>query len=852
MIKIISKFSISYIRKNKKQSLLSFLCILLCVASMLTTALITSSYIKSYSENNRTENGTQHGVIKDVSLDEIKKIKEDPRMDAAGVVTLYANSPVKGNLFDEHVLLGTMDQTAQKLSKVKLLNGRLPTSPNEIVLEKHMFSILNLKEAIGGNLTLTLHPINGGEEFEKAYTVVGILSNYSKKQGGTKDNKKLREHLPNAIVAPSPADDEMSPVNQALVQVSSGYDYKKVIEEVSSGHGVYLNAAVYDHVVSNFLSNDANMNFMLVTIVLSVLFIGLFAIYSDVSLSKLKMQTCLRKLKYAGASCNQILQFLCLRALYLFGAAVIAGFLIGLFVSFAVSKLVLDKIIPYFELRADPLVLLSVALISLAAVLLFQIISSVDFVYKKPGQGKNKSIVQQKDIHIKLKKPMALWGVKSFLINLPSTSSIIVSFAICFTAICSVLFIANVNVAQLQDTVASDYRIDNYNWRYMSSGINLYPDLFAGMEEKEWKEIEKIEEVRHCYPIKRLMVKYKIDLTKENFPKLHFYNEEQYPEPDHIKQNSYERNEMRKHGLGEGYTPQDIILSGVDDSVLDSLKKYVVQGEINLQSLKSGKEVLLVAGAENPAPPIGLNETMNLSLLTLKNKNDVSKGINAKEFRVKVGAVIDIKDKNPFLSDVCSGQFIFSNDAFSQLSIPIRTNFLHISLKDPQKYEETETILAKLKDVYPNMFLTSKRAEVESQRLYVQTIKTICYSLTLILLLFSFINLWNLIHTKIAQQTQVWGALRAIGVEKKDAYHYQVTELIMICASGFLISLPISAAISFLIGRNMELANWGSYIPVLPAVALLLFLCAFISLLCLPPIAKIFQRDIVRLIHPSN
>ena len=849
----IFKYTYKNIANNKKRTALSILCVVLCISSIVTVGLISVSYASSYSENQENEHGIQQALIKDVDLNNIEKIKEDGRIEKVGTVNLIAASPIKDNIFNEHVIVGSMDKVAKEQTRIRLLKGRYPEKDNEITVERSLLSLLKMQEQTGQKIKLNLSSIDDSENVgTKEFTIVGIINNYSEMQADVGTKSEISSKLPNALTvgANGVLLKTEKPTIDVLINVKHGQDYKKVSKSYGSVGDIVLNTSVYDNKVSGFLTNDSNMNTILAAVFASVLFIGLFSVYSNISINKLNMSDNIVKLKVAGTSNGQILKFAVYKSALIYLFSVPIGLLLGTVLSYVVSKAVLTNLVQYFKLGYNFSIYIIALILSLAAILIFNMVSVLGLLAKRPIQIKTKtSNIVKKDIKLKIKNPVRLWGVKSAVQNFSSTASVILSFAICFTAVFVILFVYKVNLSINQDNMCFDYRVDEYNGGYISQGVKIYQNVFEGISDKDLEGIGNINEIEKCSAVKRLNVKLKVKLNKENYNKLHYFESGTFSDPSSIKPNYYEQKDLKNYGYDENQTLVGMSLDGVDDSVLNSLKKYIVFGKIDNENLKTGKEIIIVYTNGEKVPPFKLNETLNLSMLTLRSPGDTKAGIWKKDFDVKVGAIIKLENRKSMLNNICEGMMIFNKKAFDELDLPVNNNSVFINLKEPDKYENTENMLSKLKDIYPNMFLSSKRAEAESSRKYVQTINTICCVLILTVLMFSLLNLWNIINTKVNEQSAVWGSLRAVGFRKRDAHGYQITELSVINIIGYLLSLPLSVLMAYLVGgQNVNYLTF-KFLPFGLSLIFLALSVAVSSLLCFSPISKVYKKNIVDLIY---
>lgn len=81
---------------------------------------------------------------------------------------------VMAKVQESEVHLGFYDETGAAILNRSLVEGRMPEQPGEIALEQSALELLRRSEGVGDALTLMVEPIDGVAE-ERTYTIVGIL-----------------------------------------------------------------------------------------------------------------------------------------------------------------------------------------------------------------------------------------------------------------------------------------------------------------------------------------------------------------------------------------------------------------------------------------------------------------------------------------------------------------------------------------------------------------------------------------------------------------------------------------------------------------------------------------------------
>ena len=109
-----------------------------------------------------------------------KVAEENPFLAQTGKISIYgAIAEISGN---RQMNIGTMDETAWKLGRLEMKEGRLPENEHEIVMEYSTLRSLGYEEMLGKEITLDITPVlsilEQGESKSYSYTLCGILKDY--------------------------------------------------------------------------------------------------------------------------------------------------------------------------------------------------------------------------------------------------------------------------------------------------------------------------------------------------------------------------------------------------------------------------------------------------------------------------------------------------------------------------------------------------------------------------------------------------------------------------------------------------------------------------------------------------
>lgn len=194
----VNTLALGNLKQRRKQYTIMIIGIILAMVFSSSIVLFMFSSIETSRQTNMHKYGMQSRAysIESLTENDLKKaIDED-------IITRYGYMHNIGYAYsDEDVkqlgaAVAWMDDTADDLYYLTLLEGRKPTAENEIAIEKNVLKKLGYKEStVGDKIKLKLDIANGaefGETVEKEYTIVGIYDDrHEYSSDGYKDNIDL-------------------------------------------------------------------------------------------------------------------------------------------------------------------------------------------------------------------------------------------------------------------------------------------------------------------------------------------------------------------------------------------------------------------------------------------------------------------------------------------------------------------------------------------------------------------------------------------------------------------------------------------------------------------------------------
>lgn len=141
------ELSIKRIRSQKKYSIL-IVSVLLLTCTLIQIGFQMSEGLKAaYIENRKAVYGEWEQVFVDMDESSVKVAEENPFLAQTGKISIYG--AIAGDYLENRQMnIGTMDETAWKLGRLEMKEGRLPENEHEIVMEYSTLRSLGYEEML--------------------------------------------------------------------------------------------------------------------------------------------------------------------------------------------------------------------------------------------------------------------------------------------------------------------------------------------------------------------------------------------------------------------------------------------------------------------------------------------------------------------------------------------------------------------------------------------------------------------------------------------------------------------------------------------------------------------------------
>lgn len=193
---LLKKLTIKNLKLNRKRTIVTIIGIMLSVALITAVATIYNSAIKSLIEFETYQKGNFHVAFYNVPVNEVKTLQNNRKISDVFLTQDigYAKLENSKNEYKPYAFVKAFTKSSLENLSVKLTEGRLPESENEIVIPTHLKTNGRVTLNVGDTITLNVgkrvsdgYELNQSNSFDKntseeiidtatkTYKIVGII-----------------------------------------------------------------------------------------------------------------------------------------------------------------------------------------------------------------------------------------------------------------------------------------------------------------------------------------------------------------------------------------------------------------------------------------------------------------------------------------------------------------------------------------------------------------------------------------------------------------------------------------------------------------------------------------------------
>ena len=869
---------------NKKRTIVTIIGIMLSVALITAVSSMYASGIKSLTNYEKRINGNYHVSISDVNKEELtriennRSIKEIYKVKELG----YAKIDSKNEYKPYARILGMNNDSMNNLS-INLIDGRLPSNSNEVLITTHLKTNGRLDYKIGDTIKLNVGNryydgsiLNGSQPFiedEKLidtkdfeYKVVGIIERPSKGiesydsagysfityydfnefEGSINVYAKYTKNGLNHFIEVT---SDLMGLDKNALDIFMGYKdinnqdeyneaYKKLGENVNSvDFNIFLIELEKNPIKNNSVGN---LYKVIVIVCLIIVVTSVFCIKNsfDISITeKVKQYGMLRSI---GATKKQIRKNVFYEATLIGFIGIILGILLGL-----IASLLLVIICNYYFNTLDVGSLKLVFSFNIYAIVVAVVLgivtiylSAIKSAYKAAKVSPIESIRNSAEIKIKgnkVKSPKVvskIFGIggeisyKNLKRNRKKYRTTIISLIISTS-----IFIALSYFMSLAMYVVKEEAINkDYNVSLTCNGDN-YEECI-----KKAKQTIKFDNIN----------KYTILQWSTLTLKEHKVNKE--VEEEFNETYTYYDEELDKEITQSGYDNLTVYAVGEEE-----YRRYLK--ELNLDYEDAKDKGILIDTIRVEDYTSDSIKKKRIKVYDYQKGDKIKYDIQLKD-KKKSGNIELIKttDLAPFglkelLENPNSSMLIISDSKYIELYEEEEINKIIYDSSDADKLQDA---IEKHLDTY-EFNLQNVDESVRQLKNLFTLIGIFLYGFITVITLIGVTNIFNTITTSIYLRKREFATLKSIGMTTKEFNRMIRLESIFMGIKSLVFSIPIGIILSLIIFKGLGKPIGATYmIPILPIIIAVIAVFLLISIIMKYSISKVNKQNIIETIRNEN
>ncbi|WP_236878365.1 ABC transporter permease, partial [Clostridioides difficile] len=731
------RLSLAYVKKYFGRSISIALSIIISISLIITVGILTKNTQKASVDRIKYESGDYHVKVKNISGNVISDYKKQFDISMMGVSSYYDSSEFNGKLM---LNLIKSNEDYIKIYNSKILNGRFPTSDNEVALEEWVMLNLGLKLDINQNIKIKLY--NSKET--KNYKVVGIL----------KDRPYYKSIGMAELILPFT--ENIIKETNLEAQIRFKKDIYRNLSKLMNDNHISRKNVSENRILLDALGESNGLNYdFIFTCIISMIVSGV-VIYSIFRISIIQRISEYGIIRALGANIFNVFNIIFVELFAISLVSIPIGVLIGIisskYITLFMGNLLIGNIVKINNVEIN----LDVVMISIITVLVNILIISFLTCTNVNKISPIKCI--KKDISKKNSRESSILNTRRLLNLLPieyiiSLKNILknkknfVIIVLSMSGGCIIFILTNFTNILDERQLEYTSKVATENSDYNISFAPVTP-LNIGISEENLKQIRQLEGIEN---VKTSQVMYsRMILNKDNINNMNYFEK--------VNKSAY--NKKALNGLLVKKDNEYILKSnlyGYDNSSIDAQKSFVISGDIDLDKMNNGNVAILYM----PDPSLFTNikdsrPVLNLKvgdIVKLRFRSDYVSDENFAKLKdkgeyveeeFKIGAIVsNILNVDGYYAGMDSASIIISQNQFKNI-----VGIHSYRMLDIKKIPTTDNI-----ELGKNIIDISSKIQGSIVRDFTQEIKNIkiiednkkilIYTIILVLFTISFINIIN-------------------------------------------------------------------------------------------------------------
>jgi len=819
-----------YITKNKNRVLFMSIGIVLSTTLIISLSIMKKSFLE-YRTNETIKNsgGNFDIMIQSKGYRQLDNVKKEEVVDKSSIVIPVGTSKIEDTKYS--IDIRGYEENISEFINLNIVDGRMPCSDNEIAIESWILSYLPKEYKIGDKIKLDYSlEYEGSRSFEilndsNEFTIVGIIeytSGINSEVGKacvTSDfaEKRLEEHKLK----------EKNIVYEGYIYLNTNYSINK---------GQLVLASTSEYLDINFISNNFKVSLLLaikvINLICNVLFIVVGVVVSINIYNTFMVSVAERKKEFGmiraiGVPPGRIKAMVLAEGLIL-GVIFIP---IGLMVGNVLIKSIMI-ILGYEKIRSLLTIPISGVVVSVIIGLFSIILGSYFPAQKASKVSPMEAIHGNEEVNAKKSKlniqTMNCFGkqikfhTKIAVINIKRNKkkflTSVISLSITIIMLISVFYL-----------ISESDPVNSLKNSYGDADFKILSYSRIGIIDEELDKISKIEGVNILSKVKESYLD--MDITKE------MLTEDGY---SYLQADS-KKNAFLGRLMTEGIYRFNPKVNGYSDEQLENLKKWVIDGSINIEEMNKKSTVILVQNLNAyDYTQIKVGDKIKIGR-DIYDEYGKAVGYSSQEF--EVGAIV--AEEGVTIGDgMAKNAIIVSYDIASEELGMTGYQKIDVELDKNINYEEGESQLKGVINGMADATMESFKEKLEETKRNNVQLRFILYSFVFIVAVVGVINLINIMKMNVITRNKEIGMMRAIGLGEDEVKSMIKVEGALYGLTASIVGSTLGCLLTYFIHKKVVTSTTWKF----PIITIIVTFVATITITTLSSVVasrKLFKTSII-------
>lgn len=867
---IVNKLTLRMLKENKRRTLVTIIGVIISVAMVTAVTTLFTSFMNLLQKEAVADNGNWHVLYKNVTKEQLYEIKNDEETDTVFISrdVGYAELERGQNPSKPYLHVKEFDSTAFEQFSIELIEGRLPKTPNEVVISQQIIDDGGVPLEIGQTITLQV-----GDRYYKVDDDEGITNNsFSLVYNGdelaeTIINTVEKEYkIVGIINAPnwehsfSPAYTVLSSTHEAFIGANEQVNASVLVKKLNRSIFNHSNQLAENLGIEEVIFNDEllryhgivegdNLNrtfISLVTIIIAIIVVGSVSLINNAfAISVTERSRYLGMLASVGATKRQKRNSVYFEGVMIGLISIPLGLIAGIG-GIAITLSLLNGILQnVLNLRTEltvvvtPMSIILTIIISMLTIFISVFIpalrasriSAIDAIRQTKDIKLSRKKVKTSKLVRKIFGIEAEIGLKNLKRNKKRYNATIFSLVISI-----VLFLT---ISYFTNSLQKAAEMSNFNPEY---------DISVSFDQNfEQIDQDVIENIRSFEDVTDMNIIY------------YFGSIEGYVDKSKLSSSLKERSKDFPDMLEDGKYLYNIDVNVLED---EDLKSYVEQISVDFNPLINSDHPTAILFNKNHFYDMEKEKYVEEEAVNLDIGDKIALQYNdwVTEKRYQLAEEVEIiaeeTEQLPLgiYNSTNPGQFILimSKSSIEKLvgdiDIETGTSEMYIKSSDPMKTVEDLENIGINKDSIYNVYESKKNDE---QFLFV--LGVFVYGFITLITLITVSNIFNTISTSIALRKREFGMLKSVGMTPKGFNKMIHYESIFYGIKSLLYGLPISVIVMFLIYKATEFSyEYEFYLPWKSIGIVIVAVFLIVGIVMLYSSSKVKKENIIDALKQEN